>query len=370
MCPRSYQMTRPQGFMDIGLFQKIIDDYTTSSSLASQEELWLHHFGESLLHPQFDEAISYASSRGLKPSLSLNPLALTQERAVRILKARPYLLYLSFDGFDEESFSYLRGVKGQFENSKENALNFLQLKISMNSDVIVTISAINIPGRKKIIDEIRSFWEHQAGVNLFLCKEFVDFNGAIENISNMMKEEPFEFCNKPHEYLTITWDGTVVPCCYDFDQLYPLGNINNESLTEIWNGSKMRSLRQEFDEKKITNKLCATCITGGKFIKRLKFFLKEKRPLYLWGAAKNGIKLLRLLNTMHQPIRGFIDSDTSKHGNYLEEIKIYSPQEIFQTTENERPFIIITSKAAPEIKEQLQKNKFKQNEDFIAYNVY
>ena len=61
MCPRTYDMTRAKGFMDYELFKNIVDEYfAINVALLKKDDLWLHNFGESLLHPQFDKFIKYA----------------------------------------------------------------------------------------------------------------------------------------------------------------------------------------------------------------------------------------------------------------------------------------------------------------------
>ena len=35
----------------------------------------------------------------------------------------------------------------------------------------------------------------------------------------------------------ITWDGKVVPCCFDKDAHHTLGDLTQNSFSEIWNGS-------------------------------------------------------------------------------------------------------------------------------------
>ena len=131
-------MTREKGCMDMGLFKKIIDEYASFDPLPEADHggsIWLHLFGESLLAPGFDEAIYYASQKGLKPMLSINPCALTAEKMRRLLDAKPHLLYLMVDGCDEESFSRLRGVQGLYNKTVENTLVLLKLKVELNLNV-------------------------------------------------------------------------------------------------------------------------------------------------------------------------------------------------------------------------------------------
>jgi radical SAM protein with 4Fe4S-binding SPASM domain len=59
--------------------------------------------------------------------------------------------------------------------------------------------------------------------------------------------------------MTVTWDGDVVPCCFDYNKKLVLGNVSGSTLSEIWNDSPMKNLRREFIENKISNPLCKNC---------------------------------------------------------------------------------------------------------------
>ena len=52
------------------------------------------------------------------------------------------------------------------------------------------------------------------------------------------------FCIKPWLHLFISHFGTVAPCCLaPWDDAQAFGNINEQSVEEIWNGKKMRDFR-------------------------------------------------------------------------------------------------------------------------------
>jgi radical SAM protein with 4Fe4S-binding SPASM domain len=270
MCPRTYAMTRKCGYIDFEIFKKIIDQYLKDNPNATKynRNIALHHFGESLLHPEFDKCISYMRKRRLLPSLSLNPLALTEEKAIRLVKSNPYLIGLSLDGYDEETFSTVRGIKGKWEETKHNTLVFLKLKQKFNPDMQVCVNIIHIPGNDKITQTVKDFWIKQPGVTHFYDKAFENFNGDVENINsfqdNSVAANNYK-CTKPFELLTIVWDGTVVPCCFDYNVQYPLGNVQQENLIDIWNNKKMLALRKQFATGHITCALCKNCSSGGNY---------------------------------------------------------------------------------------------------------
>jgi len=66
-------------------------------------------------------------------------------------------------------------------------------------------------------------------------------------------------CSVPWDQISVAWDGDVVPCCYDYDKKYVLGNVHKQPLNEIWNGERMRALRKEFISNDVSNPLCRNC---------------------------------------------------------------------------------------------------------------
>ncbi|OUR93609.1 hypothetical protein A9Q84_19260 [Halobacteriovorax marinus] len=77
----------------------------------------------------------------------------------------------------------------------------------------------------------------------------------------MSEENKKPFCARPFYELSMMHDGSVQPCCLLDD--YPIGNIKDSSMEELWNCEKIMALREEFISgnistcaKKIKNKQC------------------------------------------------------------------------------------------------------------------
>jgi radical SAM protein with 4Fe4S-binding SPASM domain len=267
MCPRTEHMTRQEGVMEFELFSKIIEEMVaTDPHTAKTNGVWMHHFGESLVHPEFGKFMGFAADRGVRAKLSINPIMLTDDNANELLDARPALLYLSLDGHDDASFEKLRGLPHGYEKSKANVLKFLELKTKKKSNTFITVSMIDFDLNKPSIARMREFWESQPGVNEFLIKQFESFDGSASEINALRPDGHPDFgptrkvvCDKPWKTMTVTWTGDVVPCCFDFDAKYILGNLRDNTLSEIWNGEPMLALRREFLSGTLHNSLCANC---------------------------------------------------------------------------------------------------------------
>ena len=85
------------------------------------------------------------------------------------------------------------------------------------------------------------------------------------------------------ETLIILWDGRVVVCCQDLLGELVVGNINSQTLTEIWNSSRMVNLRkQQLDGNLISPcsecadwKKCSTNYSSYLFKTLAKFFVEK-----------------------------------------------------------------------------------------------
>jgi radical SAM protein with 4Fe4S-binding SPASM domain len=267
MCPRTAHMTRTLGDMEFGLFEKIIDELVAvNPRFTGDRVLWLHHFGESLTHPEFDRFITYAASRQVRTGLSVNPFMLDPGRSERLLKASPHILYLSLDGHDDESFYRIRGMTGAFELSRSRLLEFLRLKKELGCAATTILSMIDFGLNDASVVAQRAFWQSLEGIDSFLVKEFTTWDGACEDISSLAPggRSPGQgrneiTCDLPFDSMTILWNGDAVPCCFDYNGKYLLGNARRQSLTEIWNGDAMAALRREFSSGRVVNSLCRKC---------------------------------------------------------------------------------------------------------------
>lgn len=262
MCPRTHSMTRKLGYMDELFFKRIIHEASDFSS-----RIFLHHFGESLLHPKFSEFIRYAYNHNIKTFLSVNPVLLTQKHSSELVNSGLYELVLSLDGLTKETNKAIRGKCAEnVELAERNILNFLKYRKNVGSRTPITI--IQIVRQEQNIHEIESWvkkWNSVDGIDRVKVKSYITWDGRDDQI-NSLKPDGFSprqsniICDKPWASMTILWDGRVVPCCFDYDGIYVLGDLHQHSLREIWRGERIRYLRQcHRDRNRQKIRLCEKC---------------------------------------------------------------------------------------------------------------
>jgi radical SAM protein with 4Fe4S-binding SPASM domain len=69
---------------------------------------------------------------------------------------------------------------------------------------------------------------------------------------------------QPWEYLFVRANGDVASCCalFDSDKAAVMGNVFQESFTDVWRGGPFREFRRTLVSK--TNPLCNVCQSAAR----------------------------------------------------------------------------------------------------------
>lgn len=94
---------------------------------------------------------------------------------------------------------------------------------------------------------------------------FLDRSNNVKYKSNNINNPKVVSCeqNRPLERMHILSDGRVIMCCQDWSHSIVLGNINNNTIKEIWNSKKYNDIRESlYDKNKESPKICKHCKLG------------------------------------------------------------------------------------------------------------
>lgn len=260
MCPNSLSEQQRRGFIEFRIFKKIIDEIKDFAY-----DTRVHHRGESLLHPEIFEMIGYANRAGIKTELHTNATLLTEDRATGLLNSGLDFLSFSFDGFEKGDHERIR-VNSDFDRTLSNIIGFLDMKRRLGRKkpftVIEVIEFDN--GQNKSMEEkvalISGFKQrfHLLPLDKFILKPPHNWGGSyqIRNPKSETRNPNYTPCTFPWFALVVLWDGTVLTCPQDFYAEYPLGNVKENSINEIWNNSRMQSLRKRMISKELEGVGC------------------------------------------------------------------------------------------------------------------
>ncbi|MBI2468927.1 MAG: SPASM domain-containing protein [Candidatus Rokubacteria bacterium] len=247
MCPQSEPRAFAKGYMDFGLYTKIIDE-----AQGFVYDVNLHHRGESTIHPRLADMVRSAKDAGIYTRLHTNGTLLDEKKAEQLVEAGLDLISFSFDGYDRESYEKIR-VKAKFDRTLGNILRFLEVKRRLGKAtpyaIFETIDFSAGPPTPADRERERGFRARFAGLPLdrFVVKRPHNWAGTYAPGDPRLQGKPRRYspCTFPWYSMVIFWDGTVTPCPQDwYGELY-LGDVKRQSLREIWNGPAMVELRKK-----------------------------------------------------------------------------------------------------------------------------
>jgi radical SAM protein with 4Fe4S-binding SPASM domain len=267
-------LQRDKGYADKRLFFSLID------SLSERLNYLTFYFqGEPYLHPDFLEMVRFAGKKKIFISTSTNGHFLTSQNAWETVVSGLDRLIISLDGTDAVTYSAYR-TGGSFElavegiremvHQKKKAgsakpriiLQFLVLKTNQHQ-----ISEVRDLGWKLGVDKVEIKTAHlndfENGNPLMpdnpKYSRYVAGKSADGNVKYHTRNPMPNHCLRMWSSCVITWDGWVVPCCFDKDAKYKMGNIHEETFHEIWNNEKYRSFRQRVLDDRKNIDICRNC---------------------------------------------------------------------------------------------------------------
>lgn len=274
-CPSGLrQFSRPTGMLQNDFFKRTIDDI-------HKELLYLIFYfqGEPYLNPDFLEMVKYASDKKIYTATSTNAHYLTDAVAKKTVESGLDRLIISIDGTTQDVYQQYR-VGGNLEKVLEGARNIMKWKKELKSKtpfvffqfLVVKPNEHQIEDIKRLakdvgVDEVRfktaQVYEYETDPNNLIptIDKFSRYKKNADG-SYSAKNKLANRCWKLQHANVITWDGLVVPCCFDKDATHQLGNLKTQSFKEIWNNDNYRQFRNELMKSRKNIDICANCSEG------------------------------------------------------------------------------------------------------------
>jgi len=268
MCPNTQlpHRTRRKGFMSFDLYKKIIDEIADKVY-----HIYLHGFGEPLLHPKFLEFLQYAKEVGVRRiSFLTNGSLLTDYLARKLVEIGVHSVAISFEGITKQTHESI-DVGSKFERDLENIKRLIYYRRKFKSlEPIIIINSVLVRGSEDE-EEIRQFWKN-FGVDYINIQYYRRFYKEMEDLRHPSYSEVIigrKVCTLPAIQLMIYWNGQCAPCCNDYFGDLIIGDVNCESIKEIWNGEKIKAIRDKLLKKDYSNLICNDC-PESKIVKIIK----------------------------------------------------------------------------------------------------
>jgi radical SAM protein with 4Fe4S-binding SPASM domain len=277
-CPSGLRaFSRPIGNLKRGFFQETLDQL-------SGELLYLIFYfqGEPYLNTDFLEMVQYASKKGIYTASSTNAHYLTDQNAKKTIESGLDRLIISIDGTSQEVYEQYR-VGGDLSKVVAGAKNLVKWKKRLRSRtpfiifqfLVVRPNEHQLESARKLaktigVDQIRfktaQIYDFENDPNHLIPlnakysryhkpkgSRQVEINNALQN-----------HCWRLWHTTVITWDGMVVPCCFDKDAQHRMGDLKGKPFREIWQNSEYKHFRSLILESRKNIDICSNCSEGTK----------------------------------------------------------------------------------------------------------
>jgi len=275
-CPSGLRsFTRPTGMLQGDMFRNVIDQLAPSLSY-----LTFYFQGEPYLHPQFLDMVQYASSRGIYTATSTNAHYLKDDLARKTVESGLDRLIISIDGTTQHTYQSYR-VGGQLDKVLEGTRNILEWKKKLRSRtphvvfqfLVVKPNEHQIPevyalanklGVDQVVLKTAQIYDYEQGSDLIPTQEKYARYYKKADGTYGIKNGLINQCWKMWHSCVVTWDGKIVPCCFDKDGHHVLGDLSKDAFEDVWYGNRYREFRQTLLQSRSSIEICKNCTEGTK----------------------------------------------------------------------------------------------------------
>lgn len=275
-CPSGLRsFTRATGMMDIDLFDLFLNE--------TQQHLIYCYFyfqGEPYLHPDFLVMVKKAAQKKIYTVTSTNAHFLDEEKAKQTVLSGLSRIIISIDGATQDTYEKYR-VGGQLEKVLKGTKNLIaQKKLLHSKTPHIILQFLVVKPNQHEIDKLYQIAE-QLGVDEVKLKtaQIYDFEKGNDLIPTLekysrykkttdgryeIKNKLLNQCWKMWHSCVITWDGAIVPCCFDKDAKYKMGSLQNTSFKKIWTSNPYLLFRRQLLKSRKEIDICKNCTEGLK----------------------------------------------------------------------------------------------------------
>ncbi|MBE5859759.1 MAG: radical SAM protein [Butyrivibrio sp.] len=251
--------------MEYSLYEKCIDELA-----CFPEQIRTLRFvgmGEPLLHKDIIKMVRYAKEKGVANRVELisNGALLSHDMSEALMDAGLDRLVISLQGTSAEKYKKVCGVDIDFDEFVSNIAYLFNKKENMEIYLkIVDVALDDEKDRDRFLEIFGDICDTIGIENTVPIFPDVEFNENLNTEMNAKTQfglpmKKMNICPQPFYTMQINPDGKIVGC---YAVYYPriLGDCNNTSLVDIWNGEGYMNFRMEMlGGKANVCKFCEDC---------------------------------------------------------------------------------------------------------------
>ncbi|MBM7540297.1 radical SAM/SPASM domain-containing protein [Amphibacillus cookii] len=258
---------RPKQFISPEDFAKRLDQIKPYTDYIN-----LHVKGEPLLHPKLGQLLDISAEKGFYVNITTNGTLITKKKQQLLNKQALRQINFSLHSYQGQAEplnneGYLKNV---FAFIKEatclsnlivslrlwnlSQANMTDVEVSKNRDILEMIES-EFGLTYKIEEKSKPGSGIKIADRIYINQDYAFQWPSLAEVEGDGKG----FCYGLRNQAGILADGTVVPCCLDGEGVINLGNINEQSFSEIVASERAVALVDGFSRRVAVEELCRKC---------------------------------------------------------------------------------------------------------------
>jgi radical SAM protein with 4Fe4S-binding SPASM domain len=229
--------------------------------------------------------ISYAKRKKMYVSISTNGHFISEKNIDQFMSNTPDKIIFSLDGLDEKSYQSYR-VGGSFKKAEDALKLLVHAKRNGRNhgnqgqkNPFIELQFLVMKQNEHFVNDVVEYGKN-LGVDKVTLKtmqissyeNLLNFLPGKEKYGRYVKEgNGYRIKNKLYNHCfllwkssVITWDGEVVPCCFDKDAQYRFGNVFEDRFEDIWKSEGYSEFRRKILTGRKNVDICSNCTSGLK----------------------------------------------------------------------------------------------------------
>lgn len=275
-CPSGLRsFTRPTGMLEKNSYLQWLNELQQSLCYIT-----FYFQGEPFLNKSLPDMILEAHRRNIYTATSTNAHYLNSEMCKKIVESGLDKLIISIDGTTQDVYESYR-VGGKLSKVLDGTKNMVVAKKQLRSRTPhLVFQFLVVQPNEHQIDEVKQLaktlgvdevifktaqvYNYEHGNNLIPLQSKYARYKRLANGTYQIKNKLLNHCWKMWHSCVITWDGKVVPCCFDKDAKYKLGDLTKETFKSVWLSDPYKQFRQSLLQSRKEIDICTNCTEGTK----------------------------------------------------------------------------------------------------------
>ncbi len=275
-CPSGLRaFSRPTGMLQNSDFEKFLHKFGKT--------LWSINFyfqGEPFLNKELISMIEVAVQKGIYTATSTNAHYFNDELAQKTVASGLHRLIISLDGTTQETYSQYR-IGGSIEKVIDGTKRVIAAKKAARSKTphIIFQFLVVKPNEHQTNDALKLAIELGVDEVRFKTAQVYEFENGNPLIPEdekysrykkgmdgkwTLKNKLENHCWRMWQGCVVTWDGSIVPCCFDKDAHHRLGSLKENSVKAIWKSEEYQNFRLAILKDRSSIEICRNCSEGTK----------------------------------------------------------------------------------------------------------